>query len=153
MEFHRLTGIDSQTETATCSVCGPASIRKKGATSSGKPKWKCRAVDGARVHLPPTAEWTQKRRERDWKRRNILMFSVAQYHQKVLEQNGVCEICKQLTDGISLAVDHDHSTGQIRGLLCANCNQALGKIKDSTDTARNMAKYLEKYALMARSLA
>lgn len=43
-----------------------------------------------------------------------------------------------------LSVDHDHQTGKIRGLLCNNCNRAIGLLKDSSDILYKAAKYIEK---------
>lgn len=64
------------------------------------------------------------------------------------EQVGCCAIC--LTDlGPSLRAhaDHDHVTGQPRGLLCAPCNHGLGRFADNPDRLRAAADYLERYAL------
>lgn len=41
-------------------------------------------------------------------------------------------------------VDHDHSTGEVRGLLCNHCNRAIGLIKDNPWNARRIVQYLEK---------
>lgn len=40
-------------------------------------------------------------------------------------------------------VDHDHKTGVVRGLLCWNCNVAIGKLDDNPDTVLNAYKYLK----------
>lgn len=60
------------------------------------------------------------------------------------KQNGVCAICKGTDKGRRLAVDHHHVTLKVRGLLCSNCNQAIGKLKDSADLARMLVAYLEE---------
>lgn len=60
-----------------------------------------------------------------------------------------CAICKRNEDVeirgkvIRLAVDHCHSSGKIRGLLCASCNRALGGFRDSIDTLKSAIAYLE----------
>jgi coenzyme F420-reducing hydrogenase gamma subunit len=43
-----------------------------------------------------------------------------------------------------LFVDHCHTTGKVRGLLCQGCNFAIGAVKDNTETLKNLIQYLEK---------
>jgi hypothetical protein len=43
-----------------------------------------------------------------------------------------------------LAMDHDHRTGAIRGLLCNNCNRGLGRFKDSPDLLESALRYLKR---------
>jgi hypothetical protein len=51
----------------------------------------------------------------------------AQYDEMLIQQEGVCAICRRPQSGRNrLAVDHDHNTGKVRGLLCSMCNAALG---------------------------
>lgn len=57
-----------------------------------------------------------------------------------LAQGNVCLVCGK--DG-KLEVDHDHEVGRVRGLLCGNCNKALGLIHDKPDTAFRLWAYLE----------
>jgi hypothetical protein len=57
-------------------------------------------------------------------------------------QGGVCAACGKPSERVRLAVDHDHKTGRIRGLLCWVCNRALGFIRDRVDTAEGIALYL-----------
>lgn len=57
-----------------------------------------------------------------------------------------CAICNlhQAELSLTLAVDHCHKTGKIRGLLCVNCNQGIGKFKDSVFLLEAAIKYLQK---------
>jgi hypothetical protein len=66
--------------------------------------------------------------------------------QKLLKKQGnVCAICgKGLEKDKRLAVDHNHKTGKIRGLLCVNCNMMLGMSKDNINTLKSAIKYLEE---------
>ena len=51
------------------------------------------------------------------------------YEDLLAQQNGVCAICGRAPTNHKLSLDHDHETGQFRGLLCAPCNSALGKVE------------------------
>lgn len=53
-------------------------------------------------------------------------LTLEEYDKMFEAQNGVCAICGLPEIARRLAVDHDHKTGKIRGLLCANCNISLG---------------------------
>ena len=65
------------------------------------------------------------------------------YNKLSNKQNRVCAICKRLcTSGRKLAVDHNHKTNKIRGLLCSNCNQGLGKFFDNKDLLKRAIIYL-----------
>lgn len=56
-----------------------------------------------------------------------------------------CEICfRTKENNIRLGIDHCHKTGKIRGILCNNCNTALGKYQDDINLLKNAIKYLEK---------
>lgn len=74
------------------------------------------------------------------------------YLRMEAEQGGVCKICGNDNNGRRLMVDHDHNCcpGAItcgkctRGLLCKNCNWALGNAKDDIILLKKMIKYLEQ---------
>lgn len=72
------------------------------------------------------------------------------YDKKFKEQNGVCAICGLegfLMDPkrhkTKLVVDHCHTSGTVRGLLCHNCNRGLGLFKDSLASISSALTYLE----------
>lgn len=68
-----------------------------------------------------------------------------EYDRLYQEQGGVCAIC-QRAKGVAkrLAVDHNHRTGRVRGLLCGPCNQFLGYLRDDPEAWRRGAEYLER---------
>ena len=95
-----------------------------------------------------------KRKER--KRHTNLMreygISLEQYNEFLKFQNGVCAICKQPETQVSrhgtplpLCVDHCHTSGKVRGLLCRSCNLGIGNLKDSIDNLLNAILYLKEH--------
>lgn len=76
-----------------------------------------------------------------------LYDTTPEYYDELFEkQKGVCAICLLPEQGKReyLCIDHDHKTGQIRGLLCHDCNIGIGKLKDSRDLLQSAIFYLDK---------
>ena len=67
------------------------------------------------------------------------------YDRMLSEQNGVCWICEEQDPHGRLAIDHCHTTGKIRGLLCRNCNRALGAFKDNVERLQRAIDYINKH--------
>jgi len=92
-----------------------------------------------------------KAKLRDAKANAARLGVTLEYRQQLFtEQNGRCAICGdeglmfgEGTQRDTLPLDHDHITGQIRGLLCIKCNRGLGLFKDNPDVLRKAADYLE----------
>lgn len=125
-----------------------AAWRKNNAGYSAASSRKWRAENRER-HLRTLRERDAKRRATDptWDfRRNLKKLyglSVEQYEAMYRAQNGVCAICSGVNvNGRRLAVDHCHKTGAIRGLLCSNCNFAIGLTKDNPDVLAKAISYL-----------
>ena len=109
-------------------------------------------------------ELIARRRERWWsdpefrarqvarfrERRHVLMYGLtAEDYQRLLAaQNGACAVCRQISER-RLCVDHCHATGEVRGLLCSNCNTAIGLLDDDPERMRAAALYV----LRARRVA
>lgn len=83
-------------------------------------------------------------------RNNMLMktygITSEDYERMLEEQEFCCAGCNthQLELKQRLHVDHDHETGVVRGLLCGNCNRALGLVKDNIKTLQSLINYLGK---------
>lgn len=63
------------------------------------------------------------------------------------EQKGVCPVCTEVLElrDSSTHIDHNHTTGKVRGLLHISCNLSLGLIKENFDTALRLAKYIQTH--------
>jgi len=89
----------------------------------------------------------EKIRSKDLKRN--FGISLHEYNLMSTEQKDKCACCgihqNELTK--KFAVDHDHDTGLIRGLLCNNCNLAIGKLGDNLEGVMKALNYLEKHEL------
>lgn len=62
--------------------------------------------------------------------------------QNLYDSNSSCMICGTIPSN-GLHIDHDHSSGVVRGLLCMRCNTALGLFKDNAENLANAIEYLE----------
>lgn len=84
----------------------------------------------------------------------IYGITLPEYERMWAEQEGLCAICGypetgthnrgKVTVELSLAVDHDHRTGAIRGLLCHKCNKAIGLFDDDPGLLRAAAAYVQQ---------
>lgn len=74
----------------------------------------------------------------------------AQYDAMLEQQSGGCAICGNRTKMMHrgraqrLPIDHCHRTGKVRGILCSNCNNGLGRFKDDTVLLEKAAQYLQR---------
>ncbi len=101
-----------------------------------------------RAKLTPTAldEYNTKIRNRKYQLRRFGLTPIQYDMQAAMQTNG-CAICKQpCSTGKALAVDHNHTTGAFRALLCYRCNTVLGLINEDEDILINIIEYLKKYA-------
>ena len=77
-------------------------------------------------------------------------ITLEKYDYMLESQNGVCAACDRpethKLNGvvIRLAVDHDHKTGKVRGLLCRKCNLIIGMAEDNKEQLLQLALYLER---------
>ena len=96
--------------------------------------------------LRSNPQWKQALRDRRIK--NTYGLTPDTYNVMYAQQLGCCDICgseeKDVT-GARLHIDHDHDTGEVRGLLCSNCNRGLGMLKDSSEIINKAVAYLKHH--------
>lgn len=68
-----------------------------------------------------------------------------EYKQALIEQEGLCAICKK-AQVTALHADHDHKSKQKRALLCNNCNTGIGKFFDDVELLQSAISYLNQYS-------
>lgn len=133
---HSLTKIDEERRTADCSICGPGvPIRVRERKGRG----------GNECHRAYLA--SRRRTPADYRRNTLRKYGItpAQYHSMAKRQAGLCAICGEQPEGV-LYVDHCHASGKVRGLLCRDCNFAIGFLRDSAQSAQAAASYLRLHS-------
>ena len=105
-------------------------------------EWRAKNIESIRIkdakrYKPMPSD---KRADSHLKRRYGISY--VDYISMFEEQKGVCKICGQESVRKRLSVDHCHTTGKVRGLLCERCNTLLGRVKDNPIILDNAAFYL-----------
>lgn len=127
----------------------PDDVKKarKRATAAA---WAVRTRDAQKVRRRAYVD-NNREAVSDRNRRLKYGISGAETRAMLEAQSGGCAVCREAirlvgeksSPGLA-HVDHDHATGQVRGLLCRGCNWAIGQMKDSPSRLRAAAAYLEK---------
>ena len=95
-------------------------------------------------------------KKRDENLKRVYGIGIEEYNTLLEKQNNRCAICES-TDpkgrksgrggGVDVFyVDHDHKTGNVRGLLCNICNRTMGYVGENSNVLEEMIKYLQKHA-------
>lgn len=117
-------------------------------------------IKNKEAYLERSYEWRKKNpfkrtlSERKRFLKTLYNLSWEQYEELYNLQNGSCKICNIPLSLVSMkeeqlesaCVDHCHTTGKIRGLLCKSCNLVLGNARESISILENSIKYLNDYA-------
>lgn len=135
-------------ETKRCCRCGEVKLlskfsRYKASKDGLQPQ--CKACDRACMRVYNRANKAKKRAYmRGYGLESNYGISLAEYDSLPEVQGGGCAICGKTPEenGKRLSVDHDHRTGEMRGLLCDRCNLALGGFRDSIELCEQAALYL-----------
>ena len=132
-----------------CEISKPLSDFYKR-TDTGKYRNDCRSCnDNYSLKLYQTnPKQISNRRKASWKhniKRNYGM-TPEDYYEMLKKQEGKCKICSIHIDDIDkhvFNIDHCHTTGKVRGLLCPQCNSGIGMFRDRLDLLRKAIRYLD----------
>jgi hypothetical protein len=86
----------------------------------------------------------QKKKERKWNLKRSYNITLEDYDELLLKQKNCCAICGKHQSNLTrtLFVDHCHTTGKVRGLLCHHCNILLGNAEDNITVLESAISYL-----------
>jgi hypothetical protein len=89
-----------------------------------------------------------KDRWHSYRLKNKFGINLDDYNNMLKKQNGVCAICgiTEQENGKRFAVDHNHTTNEIRDLLCSRCNAAIGFLQENIQITQNVIKYLKRWS-------
>jgi hypothetical protein len=152
-------------ELVTCTLCfvpqprsafRPDLKKKNGLRSNCKEcgrgyarKWQKVTRQHARWKSENPAKWNAVQFRHMLKRYGI---TVDDYYAILDRQEGRCAICRTDTPKMrkgcrqAFVIDHDHATGQVRGLLCMNCNSGIGNLSDSIERVASALEYLRHWS-------
>jgi hypothetical protein len=153
---------DSPDALRACNVCGVAQPMTNYARARGNGGRPSRRGACKTCRSAYTAQWNAENRERVRVKANARRaqnpnsvrishlksaygLSPAEYDEMLAKQGGGCAICHEACPtGRQLAVDHDHTTGRVRGLLCTRCNIGLGTFLDTVSRLESAIQYLAR---------
>ena len=117
-----------------CKDCRSAQARKRYLQNPGKVCLK-------------TTEWWRKNSEKALVKTRQRKYGLSLEEFQLLSklQNDSCPGCLRCLTAVKVCVDHDHVTGKVRGLLCNECNLALGWARDNLETLLRLGVYLEAH--------
>lgn len=127
----------------TCTKCGailPLSEYYKDHNQKSGLRPECKTCNKKQC-----TKWAKanKEKHRGYNIKHHYGISVEVYDSLLTKQNGTCAICFQPPGKRRLAIDHCHTTGTVRGLLCARCNQGIGHFRDNVKYLTAAITYLE----------
>lgn len=93
-------------------------------------------------------EWRKRNPEKhkNSKLKSIYGISLEQWNEMLVKQNNKCSICSTEFSLLEKpVVDHCHTTGKVRDLLCKKCNTALGMAQEDTNILFNLIEYIKRH--------
>ena len=128
----------------TCKVCGVEKNISDFYTRRNDCK-DCKNAAARKIRKEQPERYAKyKKRANEYLKERRYGITQDQFNQMLVDQNNMCKICStEFKSTKDTHIDHCHDTNIVRGLLCNNCNLALGQFNDNTDNMDNAIKYLQ----------
>jgi hypothetical protein len=129
--------IKNQVWKLSCKHCGKTHIQNQREIRNNSHSMSCS------FYRPPNYSGIEKR---DGIIRRQYGITLNEYNEMLENQNYKCAICgnEDEVEGRRLAIDHCHTSGKVRGLLCGKCNRGLGLFYDNVELLNNAILYLNE---------
>lgn len=134
-----------------CRQCISDNNKRYNSTVQNVRREKCKAYYEANKEFCKniSREWRREnpRKHRDAILKALYGLTLDKYEEMLASQEGLCAICRRpesQANRKNLNVDHNHSTGEVRGLLCSLCNRAIGYFQDDISILMSAVSYLKK---------
>jgi hypothetical protein len=130
----------------TCKVCG---VEKNISDFyTGRKDCKdCKNAAARRIRIDQPERYAKYRKQHNqYLKKRRYGVTQDQFEKMLVNQNNMCKICgNEFKSTKDTHIDHCHDTNVVRGILCNNCNMALGQFNDNLDIMENAIKYLQSY--------
>ena len=128
----------------TCKVCGVEKNISDFYTRRNDCK-DCKNAAARKIRKEQPERYARyKKRANEYLKERRYGITQDQFNQMLVDQNNMCKICStEFKSTKDTHIDHCHDTNIVRGLLCNNCNLALGQFNDNTDNMDNAIRYLQ----------
>ena len=127
---HHLIAIDPLRMVGECVLCGAVPIKRKTNNGRGGMRYACRPAE-------------DRHKAGRWRVLFTVGMTIQDLQLEIDATQGKCPICRKAL-GIGFAVDHDHSSGVFRGVICRPCNLGLGFFRDDIKALKRAAEYLKR---------
>ncbi|MGD9664619.1 MAG: endonuclease VII domain-containing protein [Novosphingobium sp.] len=133
----------------SCRACNAARSAARRAANTAKYNEKSRKwyANNKAIHFQRAKKWADENKQRLFNNHLLRTYGInlAEYNAIIERQGGGCGICgvSQENHRLRLAVDHCHETGKVRGVLCQQCNRALGVLGDNVSGLMKAVEYLK----------
>lgn len=128
-----------------CNLCNEKKATREMSKSCNTFCKKCSSAKSKKWAIDNPNVWERQKRKSHLKKKYGI--TIDDYDKMVIQQNNSCAICEGVlidSRGFRPHVDHCHETGKVRGVLCGDCNKALGMFKDSIERIQKAYNYLLK---------
>ena len=135
---HKLSNKDLTSREAVCSICGPVRISVKGG------KARCRIainLSNRKKREDLSAAGLKPKPSSSSRKSSSPLVLIRQIRERLaLEQDGKCKICQRV--GVPLVLDHCHTSGMVRGVICNPCNHNLGFYREDPAVFEQFIAYI-----------